>query len=253
INSVLDGLIYGSMIGFGFSAIENVLYFWGQPDAASLFFLFFLRAFVFGMLHALFTGLFGVGLALGKFTRKPIMKLIWPVIGMGLAIGTHALHNYFATIGGDHIIYAVVGVSIGMIWFLVTVIICLRHENRWIHIHLADEVESGVLFAQQALDTAHFWTRSSLSGLWKGKSLVRTRRQLLHEATLLAYEKQRSEHFGSTPEIDRHISEHRERVRQLSREDPLFVSGVIQEGRKMPPPLPPPLRRTPPPLPGKLA
>ena len=30
IDSVLDGLIYGSMIGFGFSAIEDVLYFAGE-------------------------------------------------------------------------------------------------------------------------------------------------------------------------------------------------------------------------------
>jgi RsiW-degrading membrane proteinase PrsW (M82 family) len=62
VDSVLDGLIYGSMVGFGFSAVENVFYFAGQADAGSLILLFFLRAFIFGMLHALFTGLFGVGL-----------------------------------------------------------------------------------------------------------------------------------------------------------------------------------------------
>jgi len=35
IDSILDGLIYGSMIGFGFAAVENILYFSQQPDATS--------------------------------------------------------------------------------------------------------------------------------------------------------------------------------------------------------------------------
>ena len=45
IDSVLDGLIYGSLVGFGFAAVENVFYFWSMDDAAGLLLLFFLRAF----------------------------------------------------------------------------------------------------------------------------------------------------------------------------------------------------------------
>ena len=37
IDSLLDGLIYGSMIGFGFSAVENILYFFGQEILQALF------------------------------------------------------------------------------------------------------------------------------------------------------------------------------------------------------------------------
>ncbi|MEM1442639.1 MAG: PrsW family intramembrane metalloprotease [Verrucomicrobiota bacterium] len=249
IHSILDGLIYGSMIGFGFSAVENVLYFAGQADPAGLMLLFFLRAFVFGMLHALFTGLFGVGMALGKFSKNRFLKIFWPAIGLTLAIVTHALHNYFATIGGDHILFAVIGVGLGMIWFTATVGICLFHENRWIRIHLADEVTDGVLFAEQAIDTAKFWTRSSLSFLHEGLDAFR-RKRLFREATKLAYEKQRQTYFGSTPESDARIETHRSRVRDLSRKDPHVVSGRIQPGKVLPPPLPP-LQRTPPPLPGR--
>ena len=253
IDSVLDGLVYGSMIGFGFAAVENVFYFLGQTDPAGLFVLFFLRAFVFGMLHALFTGLTGVGLALGKFSHRPAMKVLWPMLGLSLAIFTHALHNYFATLGGEHLLYAVAGITLGMIWFVVLIIVCLHHENRWIRIHLAEEVEDGVLYAQQALDTAHFWTRSSLSALTRGPRLVFRRRALLHEATELAFEKPRQSHFGATTECAAHISRLRETVRRLSREDPLLATGAIRTERSLPPPLPP-LRqphvpRMPPPLP----
>lgn len=249
IHSVLDGLIYGSMIGFGFSAIENVLYFVGQTDPAGLLVLFFFRAFVFGMLHALFTGLFGVGLALGMFSRNPFLKILWPAIGLFLAIFTHALHNYFATMGGEHILYAVLGVSLGVAWFVITLIVCLVHENRWIRIHLADEVKDGVLFAEQALDTAQFWTRSSLSFLTQGTTAFR-RKALFKEATKLAFEKQRQSHFGVTTETSERVDTHRSRLRELSRNDPHVLSGKIQPGKILPPPLPP-YRRMPPPLPGR--
>lgn len=256
IDSVLDGLIYGSMIGFGFSAVENIFYFLGQSDPAGLFLLFFLRAFVFGMLHALFTGLTGVGLALGKFSHRPAMKVLWPLIGLALAILTHSLHNYFATLGGEHLLYAVAGIGLGMTWFVGTIAVCLHHENRWIRIHLSEEVGNGVLFAEQAMDTAHFWTRSSFSMLSQGPGLVLRRRKLLHEATELAFEKQRQSHFGATPESEIRIAKLREEVRRLSREDPLVTSGAIRETRTLPPPLPPLRqphvpRRQPPPLPGK--
>ena len=250
IDSVLDGLIYGTMVGFGFSAVENIFYFSSQPDAGSLIFLFFLRAFIFGMLHALFTGLFGVGLALGKFSASPLMKFLWPATGLGLAMFTHALHNYFATLGGHYLLYAVLGVMIGMIWFIAMIVVCLRHENHWIRIHLSDEVASGVLCAEQALDAATFRTRSSLSGFSKGFGLVLKRKRLLHEATELAYQKQKRQRLGSDPAREMRITELREIVRTLSRQDPLVLSGKITPGKLLPPPLPP-TRRLPPPLPGR--
>lgn len=249
IDSILDGLIYGSMIGFGFSAVENILYFSGQPDATSLLGLFFLRAFIFGMLHALFTGLTGVGFALGMFSKSGLMKAGWPVLGLLAAMATHALHNYFATLGGEHILYAMGGIFVGISWFVITAIVCLVHENRWIRIQLADEVANGVLFSQQALDAASFWTRSSLSVFNQGFSTVVKRKKLLHEATELAYEKQRHEKFGATEKCLLKAASLRESVRKLSREDPLLLKGLIQRDQVLPPPLPP-KRETPPPIRG---
>lgn len=250
IDSLLDGLIYGSMIGFGFSAVENILYFSGQPDAASLIGLFFLRAFIFGMLHALFTGLTGIGFALGLFSKIPFMKLGWPVLGLMAAMATHSLHNYFATLGGEHILYAVLGITVGIAWFAVTAIVCLVHENRWIRIQLADEVSNGVLYSQQALDAASFWSRSSLNGFAQGFGTILKRKKLLHEATELAYVKQRHEKFGADGKSQLRLEQLRAIVRELSRKDPLLTSGVIQPDQVLPPPLPP-VRRIPPPLPGK--
>lgn len=245
IDSVLDGLIYGSMVGFGFAAVENIFYFAGQTDAGSLLVLFFLRAFIFGMLHALFTGLFGMGLALGKFSPRPLMKFLWPITGLILAMSTHALHNYFATLGGTHLLYAVIGITVGMTWFITTIGLCLRHENRWIRIQLSDEVAGGILFAEQALDAATFWSRSSVSVFSCGFGVVRKRKRLLNEASELAYQKQKRERLGPDPLREERIAALRDRVRTLSRLDPLVLSGAITSGRLLPPPLPPSRRRPP--------
>jgi hypothetical protein len=70
----------------------------------------------------------------------------------------------------------------------------------------------------------------------------------LHEATELAFEKQRQAHFGATEECVQRINALRDRVRKLSREDPLILAGVIAPGGVLPPPLPP-VRAVPPPLP----
>lgn len=246
VNSVLDGLIFGSMIGFGFAAVENIFYFWGQQTPEQLMVLFVLRSIVFGMQHAFYTGLAGVGFALGRFSRNRVLRIVWPLIGVSFAIVTHALHNYFCTLGdGEHLIYAVLGGMSGFVWFVFTVVFCLRHERKWIEFHLADEVKIGVLYAEQALDTARFWTRSGLSALTKGLSSQRKRKKLFHEATELAFEKQRQLRFGASDECHRRIADLRETVQRLSREDPLVVSGEIKPGRVLPPPLPP-TRRVPP-------
>src|SRR5215208_7028531 len=57
----LDGIVYGSLVGFGFSMTENALYF--VRYSGNLGALFWVRSIFFGLNHAFFTSL--VGLALG--------------------------------------------------------------------------------------------------------------------------------------------------------------------------------------------
>ncbi len=246
IDSVLDGLVYGSVVGFGFAAVENVFYLAGEENLGGVFVLFFLRAVVFGMMHALFTGLFGIGMALGKFSRVPFMRFLWPIFGLGAGMFMHALHNYFATMGGAHILIDLLTMAAGVVWFFTTFAFCLYHENCWIRIQLAEEVNAGVLYAQQALDAANFWQRGPLSMFTHGIGNAWKRRTLLKQATRLAFQKQRLMKSPDRAELAL-IDPLRARVYALSRADPLFLSGAVSPHLRFPPPLPP--RRTPPALP----
>jgi hypothetical protein len=100
IDSPLDGLIYGGVVGFGFAAVENVFYLFGalsEGGLGSVFGLAFLRAGVFGLNHAMYTAFTGLGVALSLEIRQPPLKTVSVVVGFALAVGAHALHNALAT------------------------------------------------------------------------------------------------------------------------------------------------------------
>jgi RsiW-degrading membrane proteinase PrsW (M82 family) len=68
-DNVMDGLVYGAMIGLGFQVVENIQYFMGRAAdvggaADAVVSMFFLRVVVAGLYsHMLFTGFMGFGFA----------------------------------------------------------------------------------------------------------------------------------------------------------------------------------------------
>jgi RsiW-degrading membrane proteinase PrsW (M82 family) len=69
-DSVMDGLVYGAMIGLGFQVLENVQYFMlaadeaGSGQVSAVVAMFFLRVVLSGLYsHMLFTGVMGFGFA----------------------------------------------------------------------------------------------------------------------------------------------------------------------------------------------
>ena len=78
-DDVLDGIIYGATVGFGFAMTENPLYF-GQclrtAGLSGLPIMVLLRAVVFGLNHALFTSVFGAALGHMRITKTGCRR--WP-------------------------------------------------------------------------------------------------------------------------------------------------------------------------------
>jgi protease PrsW len=100
IDSPIDGLIYGGMIGFGFAAVENVFYLLGALEEGGMggaVGLAFLRGGIFGLNHAMYTGFSGVGVALALEVKRKWLRPVPIVVGFALAVGAHALHNALAT------------------------------------------------------------------------------------------------------------------------------------------------------------
>jgi RsiW-degrading membrane proteinase PrsW (M82 family) len=103
IDSPMDGLIYGGIVGFGFAAVENLFYLFGayvEGGVGGVLFLAFMRAGLFGLNHAMYTGFTGLGIALSLEVRNKVLKVFFVLAGFGVAMLAHAFHNAFATFTG---------------------------------------------------------------------------------------------------------------------------------------------------------
>jgi RsiW-degrading membrane proteinase PrsW (M82 family) len=97
LDNVLDGLIYGALVGLGFAMTENILYFGSfllDGGFASLLVGFFIRAGLGGFAHALFTGATGaaIGWARSRYGQGSL-RFIAPVGGLAVAMLLHAAWN----------------------------------------------------------------------------------------------------------------------------------------------------------------
>jgi protease PrsW len=102
-NNVVDGIVYGGLIGLGFAMTENVLYFGRAHAEAGLVgvgILFFLRVILGGLNHSVYTAATGAGLGYSREAQGGVMKLAAPIAGYVCAIFLHALWNGSATLLG---------------------------------------------------------------------------------------------------------------------------------------------------------
>lgn len=101
LRGLTDGLVYGAAVGLGFAFTEDVKYLFdvaASGDFAQGVSVFAgRRDFIgLGMLqHAIFTGMFGVGVGLATWARRWWWKGLFPVLGLVTAITLHAFNNGF--------------------------------------------------------------------------------------------------------------------------------------------------------------
>jgi RsiW-degrading membrane proteinase PrsW (M82 family) len=197
-DSVLDGIIYGALVGFGFAMTENVLYFLGSlftEGWAAWGVVVFLRAIVFGLNHAFFTSLTGAALGFARLSRAAWGKWLVPPFGLGLAIAFHALHNIGASLAELScltILFSFVTDWGGVLIVFVVILLAAQQEKEWISQELKEEVASGVLSQADYILTASY--RRRFVALWEallGQSWQRWRQlgRLFHLATELAFKK----------------------------------------------------------------
>lgn len=106
-DNVLDGVVYGAMVGLGFACVENVLYLvsaaydgvpdGGGPQIGSMFSLWVLRAGLFGLNHSMFTSFTGAALGFARSLKFRWQQGAFPALGLGAAMIFHGLHNYLSS------------------------------------------------------------------------------------------------------------------------------------------------------------
>jgi protease PrsW len=153
LDSPLDGIIYGAMVGMGFAMVENVLYYsaaFQEGGQSTWNVVVFLRGVIFGLSHALYSAMTGLGIALSRLSTNTLVRVFAPLLGLGVAIALHAFHN-FAMFTGTPLGF-LAGLTFnwgGVILTMAIIFLALQQERRWMRQYLSEEVHRGTLSAAE--------------------------------------------------------------------------------------------------------
>ncbi len=224
IDSPLDGIIYGGLVGFGFAAVENIFYFadtLSSSGLGGLGKLVILRAFVFGLNHAMFTGMTGLGLALMRTSPSIAVKVMAPPIGLVSGIVAHAIHNGSVMLGAE-LCWPCVAALItdwgGVSVLLAIIIFTTIQERRWLITFLADEVELGTLSQADYKTACSYIERlaSRMRALLDG-DFQRWRKlgRYYHLLTELAFNKRRLSRFPDEADTRARVTRLRQQLNKM--------------------------------------
>jgi RsiW-degrading membrane proteinase PrsW (M82 family) len=95
-DNVLDGIIYGAMVGFGFAMTGNLISYagsfllWGFQglNGAAI-----VEGIIYALNNAFYAAVFGAGLGWGRLAQEKWQRWAFPLGGFVLAVIVHALHN----------------------------------------------------------------------------------------------------------------------------------------------------------------
>ena len=207
LDNLLDGLVYGALIGLGFAMTENILYFGAEYLAngmEGLGRLFVGRAVLDGFGHAAYTATTGaaIGWARQQY-RQGVWRFVVPILGWGLAVLQHFLWNagifvLAGLLGQDASVLSIVLIEAPL--FLLPALIVLfliaraarRRELQIIRDHLADEVDAGSLTTAEYQTLSHDDLRRQAlrdAALRGGRSLRERQVRFLRVAAELAFRK----------------------------------------------------------------
>lgn len=191
-DGVVDGIVYATMVGLGFAANENVLYYSvgaledGVPGALGTFVA---RGLISPFAHPLFTAMTGIGLGLATRSTKRSVQILAPALGLGAAVGLHSLWNTSVLLDIPFLVYGVfmVPLFVGMLFFV--------EYQHWRECHvvgqyLQHDVSSGALYPGELAVLVNLKLRKlalKRARAKGGKHGRRLRRQYHQAATELAF------------------------------------------------------------------
>lgn len=217
-DGMLDGIVYGAVVGLGFAMIENVFYFWSaweQGGFAQWVAIVPSRALVFGLNHAMYTAFTGIGFARARFEETPSARRRDILLGLLAAVGVHLAHNALSSVG-----LCMIGVVVdwaGVLIILAIAVLGWRHEKECLQTCLEEEVALGVLSEEllALVTTRGARYRKTLQQLREhGPRKAQFFARIASDAAELAQKKQQLTRMGEETGNGRTISELRTRIQQ---------------------------------------
>lgn len=221
-DSILDGIIYASIAALGFAALENTYYIYEygylKDGISGIFFLVFVRVILVGWQHPFYTAFFGIGLAYHRLHPAGFWRNAAPIIGLGIGIITHSLHNLFSSTAqeGGAALAATAFDWLGWGFMFLFIQVMIRRERKLLVTNLLEEVEFGILTPEQystAINSTRRWKvqwKALFTQRWR---LTRHFYQLCGE---IAHKKNQLNYLGDEQGNTHIIDLHRMELRRLS-------------------------------------
>lgn len=204
-DNVLDGIIYGALIGFGFAVTENFFYIVNSLLEGGLMqwsVVAFMRVILFGLNHALFTAATGAGLGLARLSKNGLVKVAAPLGGWAVAITLHAIHNIGASLTEAtyclSFLAAFASDWIGILVMFIIITLVWRQEKKWIVEELKEEVGLSLSAEEYALIVSWNQRLAARWGALLGADFRRWQQlgRLMQTATELAFKKYQLRAYG---------------------------------------------------------
>ena len=129
IHGLLDGLIYGALAGVGFAFVEDIVYYLSSLQSGALGVTFFLRGIMGPFAHPLFTSAFGIGVGIAVTTRRPLLRVLAPILGYVAAVVMHGIWNGSTFWGGDGFFFAYGVIMLPLLAIVLAVAIWARSRE----------------------------------------------------------------------------------------------------------------------------
>jgi protease PrsW len=128
-HGLLDGIIYGALVGIGFAFVEDVVYYLQSLQAGQLGVTFFLRGIMGPFAHPLFAAATGIGIGIAVSTRRPAVRVMAPILGFLAAVVMHGIWNGSTFWGGQGFLFAYGAIILPLLVVVLAVAIWARSRE----------------------------------------------------------------------------------------------------------------------------
>jgi len=210
VDGVLDGIIYGALVGIGFAFVEDIVYYLQSLQAGQLGVTFFLRGIIGPFAHPLFTAVAGIGVGIGVSARHPGVRVFAPILGFLAAILMHATWNGSAFWGANGFLVAYGAIMLPLLVVVLAVAIWARsREGRMLSAALQQVAKMGWINPEEIRWIARLLDRMSARAYAKrlgGKPASAALRAYQQTMIEVAFLHNRAVHGTAPADLTQHMT-----------------------------------------------
>ena len=214
-DNILDGIIYGGMVGFGYAMTANLISYLSAfmlRGFAGLGASILVEGVLYGMNHGMYTAIFGAGLGVARLAKDRRVSRLVPLGTFLLAALCNGWHNLVISRAPGLNPMTILITWAGALAVIAVMSVSLRRQRVVMSLELVDEVPND-LYAMLILPAGS--GRYRWQGLRKaGLSGWRQARRAAQLAAELAFKKQQAKRFPEETGLADEVARLRQELRQ---------------------------------------